>query len=203
MSTYYTLLTTLGAAALVNAQVAGTSVALTHIAIGDGGGAPVLPVETQTALVHEVHRVPITSVTQDASNPGWLVIEAVVPATVGGWTVRELGVIGNGVLIAAGNYPQTYKPILAEGTASDLLVRLIIETSNAAQVTLTLDPSVVVATNQAIVNAVAGYVKRAGDTMTGALTLSGPPTAPLHAATKGYVDQFTAQRARRFFHAGF
>ena len=82
-------------------------------------------------------------------------------------------------------------------------MRLIIETSNAAQVTLTLDPSVVVATNQAIVNAVAGYVKRAGDTMTGALTLSGPPTAPLHAATKGYVDQFAAQRARRFFHAGF
>ena len=46
-------------------------------------------------------------------------------------------------------------------------------------------------------------VSKAGDAMTGALTLSGPPTAPLHAATKGYVDQFAAQRARRFFHAGF
>lgn len=203
MSMFYTLLTTLGAAALVNAQAAGTSVALTHIALGDGAGAAVLPTEAQTALVHEVHRVPITSVMQDATNPGWLVIEAVVPATVGGWTIRELGVIGNGVLVAVGNYPQTYKPVLSEGTASDLQVRLIIETGHAAQVTLTIDPSVVVATNQAIANAVAGYVRRAGDTMTGPLTLSGLPTAPLHAVPRSYVDALAAQRARRFFHSGF
>jgi microcystin-dependent protein len=32
-------------------------------------------------------------------------------------------------------------------------------------------------------------VNRAGDTMTGSLTLSGLPTAPLHASTKSYVDQ--------------
>lgn len=31
-------------------------------------------------------------------------------------------------------------------------------------------------------------VNRSGDTMTGALTLSGPPTLPLHAADKAYVD---------------
>jgi hypothetical protein len=37
-------------------------------------------------------------------------------------------------------------------------------------------------------NAVAGRVAKAGDTMTGALTLSGAPTLNLHAATKGYVD---------------
>ena len=35
-----------------------------------------------------------------------------------------------------------------------------------------------------------GYtpVDKAGDTMTGALTLSGAPTSNLHAATKKYVD---------------
>lgn len=38
-------------------------------------------------------------------------------------------------------------------------------------------------------------VKRAGDTMTGALTLSGAPTADLHAATKKYVDDKTAALA--------
>lgn len=37
-------------------------------------------------------------------------------------------------------------------------------------------------------NAVAGRVAKAGDTMTGALTLSGAPTLDLHAANKGYVD---------------
>ena len=41
-------------------------------------------------------------------------------------------------------------------------------------------------------NAVAGRVAKAGDTMTGALTLSGAPTVDLHAATKGYVDSAAA-----------
>lgn len=36
--------------------------------------------------------------------------------------------------------------------------------------------------------AIGGKVAKAGDTMTGALTLSGAPTANLHAATKAYVD---------------
>jgi hypothetical protein len=35
-------------------------------------------------------------------------------------------------------------------------------------------------------------VAKAGDTMTGALTLSGAPTSSLHAATKGYVDSAQA-----------
>jgi hypothetical protein len=34
----------------------------------------------------------------------------------------------------------------------------------------------------------AKYVKKAGDTMTGLLTLSGAPTSDLHAATKKYAD---------------
>jgi len=37
----------------------------------------------------------------------------------------------------------------------------------------------------------ADYVLKAGDTMSGPLTLPGDPTAPLHAATKAYVDQLT------------
>jgi hypothetical protein len=39
-----------------------------------------------------------------------------------------------------------------------------------------------------ITDAVASRVGKAGDTMTGILTLSGTPTEPLHAATKGYAD---------------
>ncbi|HLX65151.1 MAG TPA: hypothetical protein VKX17_28035 [Planctomycetota bacterium] len=39
----------------------------------------------------------------------------------------------------------------------------------------------------------APYVLKAGDTMTGFLTLSGAPTANLHAATKAYVDAETAR----------
>ena len=50
------------------------------------------------------------------------------------------------------------------------------------------------AANKAYVDAAAGavgagsFVNKAGDTMTGPLTLSGNPTAPMQAATKSYVD---------------
>jgi hypothetical protein len=39
------------------------------------------------------------------------------------------------------------------------------------------------------------YVAKAGDTMTGPLLLSGPPTAPNHASTKAYVDSGNAGKA--------
>jgi len=42
-----------------------------------------------------------------------------------------------------------------------------------------------------------GAVARSGDTMTGPLTLSGAPTAPLHAATKGYVDTEVGTRVAK------
>lgn len=46
------------------------------------------------------------------------------------------------------------------------------------------------------VTSAGSYVLKAGDTMTGALTLSGDPTAALHAATKQYVDAGDAAAAR-------
>lgn len=45
---------------------------------------------------------------------------------------------------------------------------------------------------QTLETAIAAKVAKAGDTMTGALTLSGAPTTNLHAATKKYVDDADA-----------
>lgn len=160
---FYTLLTALGAAAVVNAQAAGNTVPITHLAIGDGAGAAVIPTEAMTTLKREVHRVPITSITGDPDNPSWLVVEAVVPTEVGGWTIREIGLIGGAParLLAVGNFPDTYKPLLAEGSGRDLRVRMILQVGNASVVQLTVDPSVVVATNQAIVNAIRDHEAKA------------------------------------------
>lgn len=47
---------------------------------------------------------------------------------------------------------------------------------------------VIVLTPGDIANPDTTFVRKAGDTMTGALTLPGAPTNPLHAATKQYVD---------------
>lgn len=158
---FYTLLTQIGAAEIVNAHASGTTLPITHVSIGDGSGAVTIPTEAQTALVNEVHRVPASAISVDAENPNWLVIEAVVPANIGGWTIREIGLVGGdgagGKLLAVGNFPATYKPMVNEGAAKDLVIRLIVEVSNASVVTLLINPAVVVATVQAINNAVAAH----------------------------------------------
>ncbi|WP_278362673.1 phage tail protein [Stutzerimonas kunmingensis] len=159
MANYYTIPTNLGAAALANALANNTTVQFTHLALGDGNGAAVSPVQAATTLVREVHRVPISSVTVDVENPNWVRIEAVVLSTIGGWTIRELGLIGaGGKLLAVGNFPETYKPLVEEENASrDMTIRMVIEVSNASVVSLVVDPSVAVATNQSIANAVAQH----------------------------------------------
>ena len=60
----------------------------------------------------------------------------------------------------------------------------LLDTLNELSVAIANNPNY--ATDAAA--AVAGRVAKSGDTMTGALTLSGAPTLTFHAATKGYVD---------------
>lgn len=115
---FYTIVTRIGQAKIANSQVLGTRVNLTQIAAGDSGGNYYNPVETQTALAHEVWRGAISSISIDETNHNWIIVEAVIPATQGGFTVREVGLFDEaGDLIAIGKYPETYKPVSAEGSA--------------------------------------------------------------------------------------
>lgn len=155
---YFTLVTDIGRAKMANSQVTGAKVEFNKIALGSGKG---IPQETQTSLVKEEWRGNISGVTVDSDNPNWVVIEAVIPAEVGGFTINEIGVYDtSGDLIVVGNYPETYKPIGGEGTLKDVAIRIIIEVSNADSVTLKVDPSVVIATRKyvddAIKNAIGG-----------------------------------------------
>lgn len=162
MSNFYTILTNIGAALHANAQVQQTTVPWTHMALGDGNGNPVVPQQTQAGLVREVHRLPITSLEQHPDNPNWIVVEAVVPSDVGGWTVRETalyGGAGGGSCIAVGNYPATYKPVLAEGAAREMVMRMVIEVSSVATVKLVIDPAVAIASRKWVESLVATPAK--------------------------------------------
>lgn len=145
---YFTILTNIGSALHANAQIQQTRVPWTHMALGDGGGAEVQPDQKQSALVREVHRLPITAIEPHPTNPKWIVVEAVVPNNVGGWTVRETAIYGgpNGPqCIAVGNYPASYKPVLADGAVREMVMRMIVEISSTATVNLVIDPAVAIA----------------------------------------------------------
>jgi hypothetical protein len=147
MATYFTLLTKTGQALLATANATGTPVQLTHMAVGDGNGAAIAPQESQTTLIHEVWRGALNALSEDPNNAGWLLAEVVIPESVGGFTIREVGLFDkNGLLVAVGSLPASYKPQFAEGSAKTFYIRMRMEIGNASSVTLLIDPSVVLAT---------------------------------------------------------
>lgn len=156
MTDFYTITTNTGDAEFAAAIANATAVDLTHIALGDGNGAAIIPLKTANALARETHRALINSIVQHPQNANWVIVEATVPADIGGWYVRELGLFGaGGKLLAIGNFPDTYKPILSEENASrDLNVRMVVAVGSAAAVNLTVDPGVVVATQQHVTTAI-------------------------------------------------
>ncbi|MDR3517131.1 MAG: phage tail protein, partial [Azospirillaceae bacterium] len=145
-TSYSTLITTHGLSLLAMAQAGGATISLTQMALGDGNGTVPTPSAAQTALVHEVYRAALNSLAPDSNNPPYIVAEMVIPTTVGGFTVTEVGLFDSaGNLFCVGNFPSTYKPVLAEGSARDLVIRVIMEVGNAASVQLLIDPAVVLA----------------------------------------------------------
>lgn len=153
MPDFKTIHTAYGLAAMAAAEATGTSINLTHMAVGDGNGNPVDPTEGQTVLVREVFRAPINRVFQSPTEPNRFTAELVIPATAGGFVMREVGVFdADGALFAVGNLPETYKPMASEGAYADTVVRLEFLVTNADVVTLQIDPNVAVATQLWVTN---------------------------------------------------
>lgn len=149
---FFTILTTIGQAKIANAVALGQQIQVTEMALGDGNGNATTPTQAQTGLVRQVYRAQLNQLSVDPLNPNYVIAELVVPSEAGGWTVREVGLYDvDGNLIAVGNFPETYKPILSEGASRDLVVRIIIEVSNASVVQLKIDPSIVLASRQWVV----------------------------------------------------
>ena len=149
MATYFMLLTSIGAAKMA-AHLAGGGappLQIVSLAVGDGAGAPVAPTESRVDLVQEVHRQGLTNLSVHGDNANWVVAETILAPTVGGWWIREVGLIDiDGDLVAYGNFPESYKPVLSEGSGKELIIRPILEVSSTAAITLIVDSSILWAT---------------------------------------------------------
>ncbi|EHK6140494.1 tail fiber protein, partial [Escherichia coli] len=144
---FYTLLTNRGMAKIASALADKKQLHLQKMAVGDGGGQYYEPTASQTKLRHEVWRGDLNTLTVAPNNPSWLIAELVLPENIGGWYIREVGVFDtDGELIAIGKFPESYKPLLPGGCGKQVCIRLIMEVSNTTAVTLTVDPSIVLAT---------------------------------------------------------
>ncbi|EHT4047261.1 phage tail protein [Escherichia coli] len=146
---FYTLLTEIGAAKLASAAALGVPLKITKMAVGDGGGVLPTPSAQQTTLIAEKRRADLNMLYIDPQNSSQIIAEQVIPETEGGWWIREVGLFDEtGALIAVGNCPESYKPQLAEGSGRTQTVRMVLITSSTDNITLKIDPAVVLATRK-------------------------------------------------------
>ncbi|WP_255303432.1 phage tail protein [Enterobacter hormaechei] len=145
---YKTVITKAGAIKLAAATLPdGKKVNLTAMAVGDGGGTLPVPDPNQTKLVKEVWRHALNKISQDRKNKNYVVAELLIPPETGGFWMRELGLYDDtGTLIAVGNMAESYKPALAEGSGRAQTVRMVIMVSDIESVELTIDTTMVMAT---------------------------------------------------------
>lgn len=165
---YKTIHTAYGLQRMAQAEASGVPINLTEMAVGDGGGNPTTPNEAQTNLVREIAgtRSAPNRVYQDQNNPLLFTAELLVPASLGGFVIREVGVFDEtGALFAVANVPDTYKPNTSEGAYADTVIRMQFLVSNASVVTLQVDPNVAIATQSWITNTITlPYLLKGGTT---------------------------------------
>ncbi|MEE8845720.1 MAG: phage tail protein, partial [Rahnella inusitata] len=85
---------------------------------------------------------------------------AVLSASVGGFWMREMGLFSSdGALIAVCNMADTYKPTLAEGSGRTQTLRMVIAVSNTEAISLLIDDSLIMATEQYVNDLLAAHEK--------------------------------------------
>ena len=174
---FYTLLTDIGAAKLASAAALGIPLKITQMAVGDGGGVLPTPSAQQTALVAEKRRAALNMLYIDPQNSSQIIAEQVIPETEGGWWIREVGLFDDtGALIAVGNCPESYKPQLAEGSGRTQTVRMVLITSSTDNITLKIDPAVVLATRKYVDDKVLELKVYVDDLMAKHLSAADPHT---------------------------
>ncbi len=147
MQKYFSILTDTGLKEFSDAAVNNTKVNFVNFVYGDGGGKAVIPIASQTNLVNQVGSIKINAIKQNEKSPNIIEVSAVIPATEGGYTIREIGIENEkGKLIAVGNMPDTPKVIITEGICSELELVMQIAVVRGDCVNLQIDPHIITAT---------------------------------------------------------
>lgn len=142
-SEYYTILTKIGIAKFIAARASGNGINLQSFKLSS---KVILPSEEMQSLEEIVYEANINSKSVDENNPNYINLMCYVPSDIGGFEINAIGIYDEvGDLLAVGNLPRTYKPILKEGSAKELMIKIVMELSNAEEVILKLDPSVIMA----------------------------------------------------------
>lgn len=158
MAKYQVIVTDIGRQKMAQAAVDGQKVKITHIAVGDGGGSEVVPQESWTKLTNEVWRGQVSSYEIDPERPDGMRVYGIIPASAGGFTIREMGAFDEaGDLIAASSTAAMQKPATDSGMSMDMEIFQYILLATMENVEVIIDGNVVGATMQDIRNEIAKH----------------------------------------------
>lgn len=210
-SQFMAILTNVGAAKLANANTLGLPWKLTALGVGDANGTDPLPSATQTSLINERRRAPLNQLLIDPVNPAVIIAEQVIPADVGGWWIREMGLYDeDGDLVAVSNCAPSFKPILSQGSGRTQIVRMNFIVSSTGNIVLKIDPAVVLATREYVDNKTFASLKEKPTTIAGYnltdvysksevnIFLSGKAAKATTLAGYGILDTYTASEINIF-----
>ena len=152
-SQFFAILTNVGMAKQANADALGIPWKFTDMGVGDANNTDPIPSATQTQLINEWRRRPLNQVRVDPVNPAVIIAEQIIPADEGGHWIREIGLYdADGDLVAVANCAPSFKPVLSQGSGRTQVVRMNFFVSSTGNITLKIDPSVVLATREYVDN---------------------------------------------------
>lgn len=130
MADYYSIITNRGKELEAEALASGRLIVLTHFVVGDSNGKQVKPDPAQVRLNNETYRGDIAELVASPEQSTQLMAKIVLPTGVGGFTVREVGLMTDaGELYAVANCPSIDKPV--GGVSVNMQFRLAVsDTSN-------------------------------------------------------------------------
>lgn len=150
---FKSLITVAGREKIASAIVSGNKVVFSQMSVGDGGGNATTPSDEQVSIVNECFRTQLNSLKlSDTENI--IIAEMIIPPEVGGFTIREAALFDDaGICMAVANVPETYKPALTEGSGRFTILRIWLAVSSTDAVELVVDPGIVLATVEDVIDA--------------------------------------------------
>ncbi|MBU3798731.1 phage tail protein [Citrobacter youngae] len=133
MADYYSIITNRGKELEAEALASGRLITLTHFVVGDSNGKQVKPDPAQVRLINETYRGDIAELVVSPEQSTQLMAKIVLPTGIGGFTVREVGLMTDtGELYAVANCPSIDKPV--GGVSVNMQFRLAV--SDTSSITL-------------------------------------------------------------------
>lgn len=143
---YFVCITDEGRKLIANAIASETSIDFTHMSVGDANGTSYDPEPSMNALKHEVYKAEISSIKTNAEDNNILEFEFIVPASSGGYYIREAALYAAETVCAIARLPEQYKAQASEGAGSSMTVKLLIAVTSDAKVYINIPESLQYAT---------------------------------------------------------